>query len=100
MMVLAAAIHTALQVCGWMAAGLDEIREPAPVHRIELEARGQRRVLPASVRPIMPSRRRSPSQLDGRSFPWLIEIGVDPVQGHNRAGVAAVAPNGSLHAPT
>jgi hypothetical protein len=33
--VLAAAIHSACG-CGWLAAGLDEIREPAPDHANEL----------------------------------------------------------------
>jgi len=60
--VLAAAIHAAFG-CGLVAAGLDEIRKPAPDHANELEARGPSRVAPASVRPIMPSPRRSPSQL-------------------------------------
>jgi hypothetical protein len=35
-----------------LAAGLDEIRGPAPDHANELEARGPARALLASVRPI------------------------------------------------
>jgi hypothetical protein len=60
--ILAAAIHPAFRV-RLVAAGLDEIRGPAPDHRRELEARAPKWALPASVLTDLPSRLTIPSQL-------------------------------------
>ena len=48
---------------GHLAMGLDEIRDRRPDYQVELKALRFSRALPTPVRPVMPSRRRSPSQL-------------------------------------
>jgi hypothetical protein len=49
--------------CGHRAAGLDEIRGSAPDYQVELAALWFSRVLPTHGPTVVPSRRRSPSQL-------------------------------------
>ena len=48
---------------GHLAVGLHEIRDRRPDYQVELKALRFSRALPTPVRPVMPSRRRSPSQL-------------------------------------
>src|SRR5512132_3639273 len=55
--------HVSGLQCGHRAAGLDEIRGSAPDYQVELKALWFSRVLPTHGPTVVPSRRRSPSQL-------------------------------------
>ena len=66
--------HVSGLKCGHRAAGLDEIRGSAPDYQVELEALWFSRVLPTHGPTVVPSRRRSPSQLVEACHPPILGV--------------------------